>query len=350
MTTLHLAGLGPITKDFFSFLEQNLNCTNHELLSIQDVNAWPELKVIRNISSPNKYWWLIKLWTHANRADKIILHGLWGWPLVLTLALNPWLLKRCYWVIWGGDLYYYNQRNKGFKSNSFEILRRIVIKRIGHLVTYIDGDVELARQWYEAKGKYHECIMYPSNVYEKHELPDKKNKTINIQVGNSADPSNNHFEIFDKLIKFRDQNIAIYAPLSYGNSKYAKLVKKEGVNRFGDKFAALTELTPLDDYLKFLSKIDIAIFNHKRQQGMGNTINLLGLGKKVYMRSDVTPWKMFEKIGVKVYNIATLDLTPIDQNNKNLNESKIQNHFSRENLITGLSRILNEQILRNTKR
>ena len=41
---------------------------------------------------------------------------------------------------------------------------------------------------------------------------------------------------------------------------------------------------PLSDYLKILGKIDIAIFNHERQQAVGNITSLLGLGKKVYIK------------------------------------------------------------------
>jgi len=33
---------------------------------------------------------------------------------------------------------------------------------------------------------------------------------------------------------------------------------------------------PLDEYLNLLAKIDIAIFNHKRKQAMGNITTLLG--------------------------------------------------------------------------
>ena len=45
---------------------------------------------------------------------------------------------------------------------------------------------------------------------------------------------------------------------------------------------------PFNQYLEFLGKIDIAIFNHRRQQGFGNAITLLGLGKKVYLNSVST--------------------------------------------------------------
>ena len=34
------------------------------------------------------------------------------------------------------------------------------------------------------------------------------------------------------------------------------------------------------DYIQFLNQIDIAVFNHNRQQAMGTIRSLLGMGKK----------------------------------------------------------------------
>lgn len=42
----------------------------------------------------------------------------------------------------------------------------------------------------------------------------------------------------------------------------------------------IVDFMDFNEYINFLSTIDIAIFNHKRQQGMGNIITLLGMGKK----------------------------------------------------------------------
>jgi hypothetical protein len=88
---------------------------------------------------------------------------------------------------------------------------------MGHLVTYIKGDYELARKWYGARGNYQECFMYTSNVYKELDLPVAEHTTINILVGNSADPNNNHSAIFDKLEAFKAEDIHIYAPVTNRN-------------------------------------------------------------------------------------------------------------------------------------
>ena len=45
-----------------------------------------------------------------HNAEKIILHGLFNCHLLYILALQPWLLKKCCWVLWGGDLYAHNKK------------------------------------------------------------------------------------------------------------------------------------------------------------------------------------------------------------------------------------------------
>jgi len=264
----------------------------------------------------------LKLILYMNRADKIILHGLWSHRLNQVLFINPWLYKKCYWVMWGGDFYFPEKQSS---------LQRYTIKKINHFVTYIKGDYDLVKKWYGAKGTYHECFMYTSNLYKDYDMPEVKHQNINIQVGNSADPTNNHSEAFDKLEKYKDTNINIYVPLSYGDKEYAKEVIIQGKRIFGDKFKPLVDFMSFENYLDFLANIDIAIFAHERQQAMGNTITLLGLGKKVYMRSDVTPWSFFNTIDVKIFDLENINLDLF--NEKLTNQKIIKEYFSEENLV-----------------
>ncbi len=41
-------------------------------------------------------------------------------------------------------------------------------------------------------------------------------------MGNSANPTNNHIEVLNKLLKFKDEDIEIIAPLSYGEKSGLK--------------------------------------------------------------------------------------------------------------------------------
>ena len=272
-------------------------------------------------------------------ARKVILHGLFSSHLLYLLMLQPWLLKKCYWTIWGGDLYIHKARHRGWRWYKDEILRCFVIPRLGHLITHIKGDYKLAQKWYGGFGQWHDCFMYPSNLYFDYRVPSKESETVNIIVGNSADPSNNHQEVFEKLKSFRDHAIKIYVPLSYGDKRYAEKIIACGTNIFGSKFFPLLNFMPVEEYVVFLANIDIAIFNHRRQQGIGNITTLLGLGAKVYMRSDVTTWDTFNKLGLTVFDFSSIDLCLLGTDKKIANKEILKKEFSRDSLTKKLSSI-----------
>lgn len=332
MKILHIAEPQTFTKPFFSLIEKNFDAEDHAILSRGKSNGWPnELKVTNKTRSG--LIWVYNFLKSAQKAEKIILHGLFDKRILLILSMQPWLLKKCYWCIWGGDLYCYKNRRRDFISNQFEIIRFFVISRIGHFVTYIKGDYELARIWYGAKGKYHECLGFESNLYKETIVPPKEGQVINILVGNSADPSNNHLEIFENLLPFKGGDFLIYCPLSYGSAVYSDRIAKLGKEIFGNKFIPLLEFTPFEKYLEFLGQIDIAIFAHRRQQALGNTITLLGLGKKVFIRSDVTTWDFFEQNNIKVFDVCGIELSVLDEKTKSKNMAEVRKYFSYENLI-----------------
>ena len=270
-------------------------------------------------------------------AKKIYLHGLFNPHLVLILFLQPWLIKKCNWMIWGGDLYYYKSREKDFKSNLYEFTRKCVIKRMGGFITHIKGDYELAKLWYGARGKYYYSFMYPSNLFKEYDLSivKKNHRKTYIQVGNSANPTNNHLEVFQKLQEYKEEEIEIICPLSYGNIEYRDKVVMEGNKIFGKKFNPIIELMPFDEYLKLLAKVDVAIFNHKRQQAMGNITTLLGLGKKVYIRNDITTWEFCIQHELKVYS-SNLKLSgvleKITSDDELSNMNNVKHRFSERKL------------------
>ncbi len=271
---------------------------------------------------------------YLKNADKIIIHGLWSDFFMDILYKNAFLLKKSYWIMWGGDFYFPEKQSDKKKK---------IIKKMGNLITDVKSDYELAKKWYGAKGKLHRCFGYPSNLYKDYEIGKKYTSSINILLGNSADPTNNHVEILERLEKYKDKNIKIYTPLSYGNQNYADFVIEKGKNIFGEKFIPLKEFLPYDEYLKLLTEIDIAIFNHNRQQAMGNIIVLLGLGKKVYIRDDVTSWNYFKDLQIAVFNInEKINLKPLDISISKENIFKIKNYFNEENLKNQWEKIFME--------
>ena len=329
---------------YYDVVSEHFDIRKHKFYllgnNIEDV----DLENVVCLSRGNCIFYLFKLIKDFLIAPKIILHTLQSFD-VLLLFFMPWVCKKCYWVIWGSDLYDDILRKKNdwnVINKLFYMMKKRVCKNLGYYITYIKGDYELAVKTFNSSAKFVECLMYTSNVFNDFYVKTNRDENINIQLGNSAASSNNHIRILEELTRFKDKNIRIFLPLSYGEKKYSERVIEKGEKLFGEKFIPLTEFMPYEKYLEFLMNIDIAIFAHRRQQGMGNIINLLGLGKKVYLRSDITPWGLFRDNNVKVYDVKDIQLDLIDDCIKNKNQMKIKKYFSKENYLIQLKNLFKD--------
>ena len=347
---LHVCSLDKFIPPFVKLINEEFGDKDHQfwVVGVQKLKQHPIEKAdnvfFARQSVVSQIFAYVRLFFMLHRAKKIIMHGLFNPRIIILLVLCPWLLGRCYWVIWGGDLYAYQNPRISLKGKIKERLRKFVIKRIGHLVTYIPGDVDLARKWYGARGEYHECLMYLSNVvnpqvFQSVDQTKNTQSRLTILVGNSADPSNNHIEALEKLLPYKGQDIKIYVPLSYGDQAHAKKVIDQGKDWFGEKFFPVTSFMPFDQYLDFLKSVDIAIFNHKRQQAMGNIITLLGMGKTVYMRRDVSHSDFLVRIDLNIKFISKFSLESLPATELLDNAEAIRSYFSRDRLVRQFSNI-----------
>lgn len=329
---LHVCTLDKFIPPFHQFIRKNFPISENKFFLIGDLSKYCIALDEGTMYFQSKIKAFSRLLFELYKADKIILHGLFNFKIIFLLFLNPWLLKKCYWVIWGGDLYsfMYPQANLRYKIK--EWIRAFVIQRFGFLLTYLEGDVALARKHYRAKGKHLETIAYLSNVVSPHQgLNTSTDKsTINILIGNSADPTNEHHEMIDLLAKYNTENIKVYAPLSYGNQDYAQKIIEYGKAKLAHRFYPLTDFMQYHDYKALLESIDIAIFNHKRQQAMGNTINLLAMAKVVYLRNDTVQQQFFKNMNVKTFDRQQFDLSL--KHDLNNNTTILCEYFSLNNL------------------
>jgi hypothetical protein len=186
--------------------------------------------------------------------------------------------------------------------------------------------------------------MYESNVFIDNSMNVKPCSTSKkILVGNSSDPSNNHSDIFDFLEGF--ENIRLYIPLTYGCRKNAQHIRELATRKFQQSAIPIMDNMPYEKYLALLADIEFAIFYHPRQQAMGNTINLLGLGKKVFLRKGTSQWQLFEMLGIKVYDAESIELNLSQDDLKLLSDNrvKVSEYFSKEKLIEQYRAIFDEK-------
>ena len=105
MTILHIGDIGGFTLSLWGFLDENVSVKGHTFLYKDNTQAFiaPDSSQFVTGGLPK---WVFKLIYLAHGSRKIILHGLFDFRLIICLFFMPWLLKKCYWVIWGGDLYH----------------------------------------------------------------------------------------------------------------------------------------------------------------------------------------------------------------------------------------------------
>lgn len=277
------------------------------------------------------------------KSQKIFFHGLLSTKLILIFNFLPFLLKKAFWIIWGGDLYYYSNGKHEFLYEMKNYFRKRVIRKVKYNITYLEGDHLKAIKWYNSKAIYLNCLVYPSNIIaEGYSSTTKKiSKKNKVLVGNSADPTNCHFEIFNLLAKIDCTELEIFCPLSYGSSKYRDDVINYGKRLFGKNFFPLTQFIELNEYKLFLDTIDVAIFGHNRQQAMGNTIYLLSNNIPVYIREGTSQFDLFKKLGITFYTLNDLNYTFLLNKKMLFNRNIVLNYFSESNLVSQWIEIYN---------
>lgn len=328
---VHVGKLNPITAEYFKFLDERFDLNSHrfECLGFFETDNTDLPSFGRSVCGV--VGWLGFARTLC-RADKIILHGLFSNRLVLLLCFLPCLLPRCYWVMWGGDFMRAVPPVTGFIGKFLRLIRVRVIQGVGNLLTYLPGDLDLVRSRLGAKGRHFECIMYPSNVYSgqlnRSPMPPPHSKRLTFLVGNSADPSNEHIEVLEAIEKCGPRDVRIICPLSYGDPENAERVAYEGTRMFGERFEPLREFLDKDAYFKRIQEVDIVVFGHRRQQGMGNLLSLLGMGKTIYVRRSISTWGLFHQMGVKVLAFEDFQGEQLDSKTILSNRSLIEANFS----------------------
>lgn len=333
------------TDKFIKFIDDNFDISRHIFILFNK-----ELRYLtsNHIITPDFFsiYDLKHIYKKMTESKAIFLHSLFDTRTLLLLAMNKKYLSKTFWVLWGGDLYNYWLKDKHSpKEWMVEKIKSFVIRNVRGIVALVEEDYLFAKQKYNTAAKYI-YAFYPNpvdfetlnKVYNQSD-PVQETKVKQILVGNSAAPTNNHFEILDALARYQLKDVTIICPLSYGPQDYADQVEQYGYSLFGSKFVALREfLSPLE-YAKILVNIDVAIFAHKRQQALGNILSLLYLGKKVYVRSDTSTWNFFKRLSVRVFDTKKIlegsetNIFAFDEGIAFKNREIVKSEFSEERCV-----------------
>lgn len=320
-----------VTSPFIDFVNNNFDTAEHEFVIVNDKLVPDSVKMYHNIStfdiSVKKDF--RKILQILKDSDKIILHSLYALNTknMIRLMFTNWFFKKSFWVEWGGDLYewkkeilkpFWDPRNiLILAKNSINYLFR---KKINHFVGIFPPDIDYFKNEFKtyAKTFYAPYTEGKSShpIYQQQlnlvSLEEKllKNECINLQIGHSSTKNVNHIDVLNKLVKFKDENIKIYIPLSYGDSEYGNRVEEKAKSMFGNKVVPMRKRIDLELYHEFLATMDIAIFNTHRQIGLGNIHPLLHMQKKIFMPKDSVMYDFYKAEGINVcnyYEISKMD-------------------------------------------
>ena len=248
----------------------------------------------------------------AENSDAIIFSGIFG-AEKLFLKFPKDSCKKSYFHFWGGD--FYDLREKlpftKLKDKLSNAVRIHYTKKVKGVINLIPGDYDELQKIVKTNAQHFvapvcgndDIIEYQESLFSL----DKSENPVRICLGNSASKTNNHIEALELLSRYKNENIRIICPLSYGNKDYANEVITCGKKIFGDKFEPLTDYMAKKEYFKILSDCKIGIFNNDRQQAMGNINALLAMGAKVYMKSNTSMWNMYtNEKGYTLYDIEKI--------------------------------------------
>jgi dTDP-N-acetylfucosamine:lipid II N-acetylfucosaminyltransferase len=270
-------------------------------------------------------------------AQQIVLHGLFSPHWILFLFAFPFLLHKCNWLIWGGDLYDAPATNGRQRVNA--LIKRSVVKRFRAISALVDGDYEEAVRRFDTKAVYlpaFHLALIDQDVLSAVESVRRPDGLVSVQVGNSADDSNCQDEILRNLANGCAGRVRVSCPLGYGPRSHAAAVTALGKELFGADFRALLDPLAPNEYAAFLAEQDCLICNHRRQQALGNIVAALYLGKKVYIRSTVTTYRFFQRRGFAVYPVEEIDYTDAEQlrampdDVRKRNQALVREQFSEE--------------------
>lgn len=190
--------------------------------------------------------------------------------------------------------------NVNSKYSSEQDRQNTVLERIDYWSTVVPPEFGLLKKNPHIRAEY---LPFTYSSRRHGDLPSRIDDTLadQILVGNSADPTNNHLDIF-AVLRERGINGNLYIPMAYGEEVYRHLVI-EYLQRAHISGHVQTDMMPYADYQKTLSSCRAGVFGHIRQQAHGNVLLCLLQGSKVFLYKSSPIYQHLKSLGCIIYSI-----------------------------------------------
>ena len=185
-------------------------------------------------------------------------------------------------------------------------IRKKAFERINFFCHWIPSDFEYIKSKIKLNATYIDFIYGTIDkvVGVEYNQPFKTDAR-DILIGNSANETNNHLDIFDQLNKCSVQDRKIYVPLSYSSifEKYIDVIISDGKSKFEDQFIGITNFMQKSQYYLLLNSCEFIFMNHLRSQAGAVNRFVLYAGKKLFMNEQSNMYQYYKSIGLIVFSI-----------------------------------------------
>jgi len=259
----------------------------------------------------------MRLITECKKYDYVAIHSYKiGVFASLLFLLDSSLRKKLVWIEWGFDLYEKKPEKGSIKNRIKYMVKHAVKGSVPYVVGIFPPDCDYYKSQYPRSKAVvcyapycgakvdDEFLHYTRDCQLQKTRQD--NDTVYIQIGHYALNRLNHIEVLKSLEKWKDENIMLFLPLSYGNAAYADEVQQYAETMFPGKTIVLRKMMPKEDYFRLTQRIDIAVFNTTRQCGLSNIQRLIFRNVKLYMDESSVMYRFFKGSGVPVQSYQLL--------------------------------------------
>lgn len=291
----HDTKFSKLLLDFIMNPENGFETSQH-LFVTPYKNVYEDLKCYKNVILDKSGKNLYK--TYYKHCHLIISHS--SEELYRILLTSRKIKNKIVYRYWGGIKIpqFDNVSGKWWEKLKLKLKKDILKKSfsdfaaigVGNLTDIIDLSRILNKNT-----KYY-CLSYASNEYYNtvnriKQLLDleKKDNSIDkkkILLGHRGTEENNHIDILKKLSNYDSKKFNVYIPLSYGDKEYIQSVEEYVKNNNEGNIIIIKQFMEFAEYAKFLSEMDIAIFDGYTSYALGNLGIILFFNKTVYLNEN----------------------------------------------------------------
>lgn len=333
MKILHVMRQEKFTKRVSQLYSMRFNNGEHELLYINNDKTQPITN--DDIEIPQREIFIddysgcsrqeAKTITDVMKEyDYVVLHSMFiNDDIIKRIVRNRTLLKKIVWIEWGYDLYDWKVQIKSLADRFRRRRARIIRTECYAVICIFPPDRKFYKERFPKASAHVFYAPYIGpkrakrfkNYSEHRKLTESRENgdTIYIQIGNRAYNRLRHIDALKKLEKFKDENIHLIIPLSYGREGYADRVQRYAEEHFPGKVTCIKEFLPVKEYNEILSKADIAVFNAVRQIGLNSINTLIFNNVKIFIPSESVLFRYLRWKGVPIQNFDRINEMDFDE-------------------------------------